>query len=118
MGARPYDYRAHLLAVNARDLALRNAQRRNAAAWAASRQQRALEERREYAATWGDLALRPDVHAEMVLHAERLARLNRILDIAEDTGNGALAAHCHAVIDREVGRNARVMSEYRMRFAP
>jgi hypothetical protein len=115
MGGR-YDYRAHMTMVQDQWRVQRMQQRRDARAWAASREARAAEHRRQLAMTWGNLPLHPEAHAELVLHSQRMAILERILDIATDTNNAALAAHCHRVMDRETERDARVMDEFRGRW--
>ena len=38
-----------------------------------------------------------------------MARLNRILDIAQDKGDSALATHAKTVIQREIARDTRVL---------
>lgn len=92
----------------------RQAARRDHAAWEAGREQRALEARNQILSTWGPLADRADARAEFTTHADRMAQLNRILDVAMDKGDTALAAHCRNVIQREIARDARIMAAIRM----
>ena len=51
----------------------------------------------------------PEARSELNLHSDRMARLNRILDIAQDKKDTTLATHAKQVIQREVARDARVM---------
>jgi hypothetical protein len=111
-----FDYRAHFVQYQDQWRLHRRELRHDLRAWRAGRLERAAEERHAIAYAWGDLVTRPEAHAELVLHAERMARLNRILDVAEDEGNEALAGHCRAVIAREIARNARVMQDLRIRI--
>ena len=92
----------------------RQAARRDHAAWEAGREQRALEARNQVSATWGGLADREDARAELRTHADRMAQLNRILDVAMDKGDAALAAHCRNVINREIARDARILASIRL----
>ncbi len=92
----------------------RQAARKDHAAWEAGREQRALEARNQILATWGPLADRADARAEFTTHADRMAQLNRILDVAMDKGDTGLAAHCRNVIQREIARDARIMASIRM----
>lgn len=83
---------------------------RNEADWEASREARAAAHRREIAERWAAIATREEARAELQAHAERMARLNRILDIAIEARDEALGAHCRRVIQREIVRNARAMA--------
>jgi hypothetical protein len=91
--------------------------RRDARAWEAGRAARELEHRRELESVWGRALLtRPECRAELELHADRMARLNRIIDLAEDQHDPTLLAHARVVLDREIARDARVMGDIRMRL--
>ena len=95
------------------DYQRRQAMRRNQAAWDAAREQRAIDARNQINATWGGIAERSDARAEFTTHADRMAQLNRILDVALDKGDTALAAHCRNVIQREIARDARILANIR-----
>lgn len=95
------------------EVARRQAERRNLKEWNAKREQRALEARNELASTWGTALNRPDARAELNKHADRMARLNRILDVAQDKGDAALVARTRAVMQREIARDTRVMQGIR-----
>jgi len=85
--------------------------------WESGRAAREEEHRRDLEAVWGaPFLLRPECRAELELHADRVARINRIIDIAEDTHNAALLAHAQRVLAREFARNARVMADLRVRL--
>jgi len=77
--------------------------------WDDGRPGRALEHRSEIASTWGNAVAVPEAQAELKKHAERMAKLNRILDLANEKGDTALAARVQAVIQTEVDRDAKVM---------
>ena len=93
----------------------RQAARKDTRAWDAAREQRAAEARNQVNATWGNLADQPEAKAELATHAERMAQLNRILDVAQDKGDTALAARTNAVIQREIARDTRVLQGIRAR---
>ena len=77
---------------------------------------RAEEHRRAMAAMYGDWIHRPECRAELEMDADRLARINRIIDIAEEQHNAALLARARAVYGREIARHARAMGELRVRL--
>jgi len=107
--------RDRLLRQQQLDRAQRQAARRDARAWDAAREQRAAEARSQLSATWGSLAEQPDAKVELATHAERMAQLNRILDVAQDKGDTALASRCNSVIQREIARDARILQAIRAR---
>lgn len=92
----------------------RQAERKDLRAWEARRDQRALEARNELQSTWGPALDRPEARTELAIHADRIARLNRILDVAEDKADAALIARTRAVIQREIARDARVLHAIRV----
>jgi len=92
-------------------------ERRDARAWEAARAAREMEHRRELAGVWGANFLgRPECRAELELHADRVARINRIIDIAEDQHATLLLEHARAVLNREIARNARIMGDLHARL--
>jgi len=104
---RVYDERA----------AMRAQQRHDVRAWEAGRAAREMEYRRDLTGVWGYPFLsRPECRAELEIHADRLARLNRIIDLAEDQHNEALLEHARAVRNREIARDARVLGDLRVRL--
>jgi hypothetical protein len=107
--------RDRLLRQQQLDRAQRQAARKDARAWDAAREQRAAEARSQLSATWGGVAEDPDAKAEFAIHAERMAQLNRILDVAQDKGDTALAARCNNVIQREIARDTRILQGIRAR---
>jgi hypothetical protein len=64
---------------------------------------------------WGVYVDRPEARWELALHADRMARLNRILDISVQAHDDAQAKRTRTCIDLEVNRNGRVMEEIRAR---
>jgi hypothetical protein len=107
--------RDRMLKQQEAERAQRQAARKDTRAWDAGREQRAAEARNQVNATWGNLAEQPDAKAEFATHAERMAQLNRILDVAQDQGNTALVARTNAVIQREIARDTRVLQGIRAR---
>ena len=84
-------------------------------AWEASRNQRAVQRRNEIASTWGNSVSNADAQAELKAHADRMARLDRILDIANQKGDSALASRCQTDIQKEIDRDARIMQAIRVK---
>lgn len=104
---------ARLQADEERREADRRARMRDQHAWDASRADRAAQHRSEVTNTWGNVVNTPAAQAELSTHADRMARLNRILDVANQKGDTALASRCQTDINREVARDARVMQQIR-----
>jgi hypothetical protein len=78
--------------------------------WEESREARAEAHRHEIAERWAAIAIRAEARAELQVHAERMAHLNRILDVAFESHDDSLVSHCRRVIQREIARNARAMA--------
>lgn len=73
---------------------------------AREREQRRQARRAEILARWEQNFLsQQNVWAELNLHAERMARLNRALRLAEAGGNGKLAVRVRVLIDLENARH-------------
>jgi hypothetical protein len=110
-------YAARLQRVYDERAAMRAQQRHDVRAWEAGRAAREMEYRRDLTGVWGYPFLsRPECRAELEIHAERLARLNRIIDLAEDQHSEALLEHARAVRNREIARDARVLGDLRVRL--
>ncbi|HTA91013.1 MAG TPA: hypothetical protein VK745_15595 [Polyangiaceae bacterium] len=107
------EVRIRLLRRQEEEHARRQAERRDERAWDARREQRALDARNELLSTWGPALDRGEARSELSIHADRMARLNRILDVAEDRADAALIARTQAVIQREIARDARVLHRIR-----
>jgi hypothetical protein len=107
--------RARMQARFDADRAKRDADRKDQQKWKAEREQRADAWRNDMASTWGNTLDMPEARSELSLHADRMARLNRIIDVAQDKKDSALMAHARQVIQREIARDARVMAQYRSR---
>ena len=78
-------------------------------AWAEGRAERAAQRRREIAELWGNVVYRIDGQAKLRIHAERMSRLNRMLDLAERSADQALTARVRTDITRELKRHAQSM---------
>jgi hypothetical protein len=63
---------------------------------------------------WGALVERASVQEELRLHAMRIARLNRIEELAEVEGKTAVEARALKAIDRENARHDKRMQELAM----
>src|SRR6187431_773727 len=61
-------------------------------AWEANRAQRASAHRQQLATLWGSVVGLIDGQARLRLHADRMARLNRMLDLAEQKNDKSLVA--------------------------
>jgi hypothetical protein len=81
----------------------------DAPAWAAGRAQRAAQHRREIAQVWGSVVNSLDGQAKLRMHAERMSRLNRMLDLAQHAADPALSARIEKDITRELVRHAQAM---------
>ncbi|HKO53818.1 MAG TPA: hypothetical protein VJV79_39195, partial [Polyangiaceae bacterium] len=88
--------------------AARRAARKEALAdpksWQENRVQRADAHRVQQANLWGSIVGSIDGQARLRMHAERMSRLNRILDLAELRKDPALVARVRADIERELTR--------------
>src|SRR5258708_670436 len=82
---------------------------KDAKGWNDGRPQRAVRRKNEIANAWGKAVSTPDAQTELKKHAERMARLNRILDIANDKNNTQLATRVQTDIQKEIERDAQVM---------
>jgi hypothetical protein len=113
----PSEYQNRLQRMQDERWALRQQQRRNAAQWEANRAQRELEHRRQLEGLWGAAFIRrPEVTPEMALDADRMARLDRIIDLAIDQHDAASEARARAILAREIARHARAMAALRARW--
>lgn len=83
------------------------------AAWTGARPQRAAQHRRELAELWGNVVGTLDAQAGLRMHADRMARLNRLLDLAQAKSDDTLAGQIKADISREIARYDRVMQVLR-----
>lgn len=77
-----------------------------------ARRERADRERHEVLAQWGARAERPDVRVELALHANRLARLDRIVELAIERRDDAMAARARDLIYRENCRHDAEAARY------
>lgn len=105
--------RARMQQREDQERAKRETERKNESQWKADRAKRAEQWRNDMASQWGNTLDMPEARSELSLHADRMARLNRILDIAQDKKDTALANHAKQVIQKEIARDARIMAGYR-----
>jgi ABC-type Zn2+ transport system substrate-binding protein/surface adhesin len=109
------DPRDHFIQQQEREREKRKEERKDAAAWAANRQRRAAEERKDINTTWGGLTSNAEARAELAAHADRMARLNRVLDLAEDRNEPTVAARAKLLIEREITRNSKAMMAIKLK---
>jgi len=88
----------------ARQQAITDAQR-----WEDNRATRASAHRARVAALWGNVVGTLDGQARLRVHAEHMARLNRMLDLAEQKRDSALVKRIQAGIARELTRHLEAM---------
>lgn len=80
-------------------------------AWEANRAQRASAHRQQLAALWGSVVDRIDGQARLRLHADRMARLNRLLYLAEQKREKSLIATIDADIASELVHHVQAMQK-------
>ncbi|HLU66092.1 MAG TPA: IPT/TIG domain-containing protein [Kofleriaceae bacterium] len=82
------------------------------------REERRKKQLAELRARWeAQFLARPAVRAEMAVHAERAARLKRMLRLAEAGNHGGLAVRIHVLIEAENARHEQRMSDLRAAYA-
>jgi hypothetical protein len=113
----PNEYQTRLQRFQDERFAQRMAQRHDERAWELSREQRALDHRRQLEGLWGvGFIRRPEVNPEMALNADRCARLDRMIELAQDEHDLASEQRARAILAREIGRHARAMARLRVQF--
>ena len=80
-------------------------------AWEATRAQRASAHRQQLAALWGGVMDRIEGQARLRLHADRMARLNRLLYLAEQRRDKSLIATIDADIASELVHQVQAMQK-------
>ncbi len=105
----------HFKAQLAQERAQRKAARQDPKTWNDSRLQRAQTRRSDIAQTWGPVANSQQAKAELSTHADRMARLHRALDIAEEKNDAATVARVNEMLSREIDRDARAMGDLQAR---
>ncbi len=81
--------------------------------WDTGRPERAMAHRAAIEQTWGETLRSPEAKAELSLHADRMARLNRVLDLS--VSNAALHERAKKDLDEEIARDAKVLEGFRSR---
>ncbi len=111
------EYQARLQRFQDDRLLQRQALRRDEHGWENSRAQRELEHRRQLEGLWGpEFLRRPEVRPELAINADREARLERMIDLAQDAHDAASEARARAILAREYARHARAMATLRVNF--
>lgn len=70
-----------------------------------SREERRKNARTALRAKWGDLADKPAVRAELRLHAQRMAKLRMMKNVADDADKKVLEERVDKLIDKEKARH-------------
>jgi uncharacterized coiled-coil DUF342 family protein len=71
--------------------------------------QRQKARRKELREKWGDATKRPEVRAELKVHARRIARLERARKVADTAGKKELVARIDKLLEKERARHQRAM---------
>jgi len=82
-------------------------------AWDEGRAQRAGLDRAELGKLWGNLVNSPDAQARLRMHADHMARLNRMLDLAQAAPDAALTKRIQTAIQSELVQHAQNMQTLR-----
>jgi hypothetical protein len=104
---------ARLQGLQADRRARREQELKDPKAWADNRATRAMQDRTELGQIWGNLVDRPDARAALRIHADHMARLNRMLDVAELGADPTLSQRIQADIRRELVSHAQNMQVLR-----
>jgi hypothetical protein len=83
-------------------------------AWEASRAERASAHRQQLALLWGSVVGTVDGQARLRMHADRMARLNRMLYLAEQQNQKALIAMINSDIASELTHQVQAMQKIRV----
>jgi hypothetical protein len=78
-----------------------------------TRQERRKEHIKKWREKWGDLANRPNVKAEVKVHARRMARLNHARRLADAGGKTELVAKIDKLIERENTRHEAALAKFK-----
>ena len=81
--------------------------------WAEQRAPRAARRRAEIAEVWGAVVDGPDGQARLRIHADRMARLNRMLDLAQQARDNALIERVQNDVQKALVDHARDMQTLR-----
>jgi hypothetical protein len=110
----PGEYQNRLQRIQDERFTQRQALRHDERGWESSRAQREADHRRQLEGVWGPQFLRrPEVRPELAMDADREARLERMIDLAQDAHDAASEARARAILAREFARHARAMAALR-----
>lgn len=87
-------------------------------AWDEGRAQRADLDRAALAQIWSNLVDNADARARLRVHADHMARLNRMLDLAQAPADAALTQRIQAAIQTELLQHAQNMQTLRAALRP
>ena len=88
----------------------REAMKKDLAAWKRARDARAEAHRKEIYAKWYAAVSTPQGRAEFELYGDRMARLNRIKDIARERRDEVMLRRADRVVELENHRHANVIT--------
>ncbi|MCK6588080.1 MAG: hypothetical protein HUU21_38580 [Polyangiaceae bacterium] len=78
-----------------------------------TRKERRLDRLKKWREKWGDIANRPNVKAEVKVHARRMARLNHMRRLADANGKTELVARIDKLIEREQARHTAALERFK-----
>ncbi len=82
--------------------------------WREGRARRAHDHRLAIARIWGDYLATERMRGELAMHGHRMARLDRIVDLAQRAGSRDLAVQARRVGAKEIARHVRAMDTIRI----
>ena len=91
---------------------------KDAKAWDEGRPQRAALDRAALAKIWSNLVDNADAQARLRVHAERMARLNRMLDLTQASAEVAVTQRIQTAIQTELLQHAQNMQTLRAALRP
>ena len=102
---------AHLQELEAGRRKVREVALKEPQSWAVNRPIRAAQHRQQIAQLWGNVVGSIDAQASLRMNADRMARLNRMLDLAEEKHDAALVSRLRADVTRELVRHVHTMQQ-------
>jgi hypothetical protein len=102
---------AHLQDLEAGRRKLRKEALKEPQSWAVNRPIRAAQHRQQMAELWGNVVGSIDAQASLRINADRMARLNRMLDLAQEKSDARLVSRLQADITRELARHVHTMQQ-------
>ncbi len=102
---------AHLQELEAGRRKVRKEALQEPQSWGLNRPIRATQHRQQIAQLWGSVVGSIDAQASLRMNADRMARLNRMLDLAQAKNDAALVSRLQADVTRELVRHVHTMQQ-------